>query len=148
MCRVADDESWLVGPGRSAGELLAWAVERARSVGEAAYAVDVTDAWSVCSIAGPESDEAWARLSENLVPAGRPAFVQGAVATVPAKAIVQEGSIHFFTPAPVGYHLPQRLLEACGDLAPTLCPATELTIHAAAVVPLAGTGSVRSRSRT
>jgi hypothetical protein len=136
VCRIAPDERWLVGPARSVDDLLAWASDRARTAGLAAYAVDVTDAWTVWTVAGSGTDEVWIRLSENRVPPGRPAFVQGAVATIPAKAIVQDGCIHFFTPSPLGHHLPKRILEACADLAPRMTAASELTIDAAAVAPL------------
>jgi len=137
VCRIAQDERWIVGPARSADELLAWATGHAQAVGPSVYAVDVTDAWTVWTIAGTGTDEAWARLSENRVPPGRPAFVQGAVATIPAKAIVQDGCIHFFTPSPLGHHLPRRILEACADLAPQMTSAADLSIDAAAVAPLA-----------
>lgn len=132
---IAPDERWLVGPAQVSNQLMAWASEQVKAIGRTAYAVDVTDAWAVWTVAGAAADEMWARLSENPVPPGRPAFVQGAVAMVPAKAIVQEGAIHFFVPAPVGHYLPQRILEACADLAPQMCAATDLTIDSAAVAP-------------
>jgi hypothetical protein len=136
ICRVAPDERWLVGPAQSADELLRWAVARAESIGPTAYAIDVTDAWAVYTVVGSGTDEVWARLSENRVPPGRPAFVQGAVATIPAKAIVQDGCIHFFTPSPLGHHLPNRITEACGDLKPQISGPAELVIDTAVVAPL------------
>lgn len=132
---IASDERWIVGPARMSDQLLAWANDQVKTIGPTAYAVDVTDAWTAWTVAGAAADEVWARLSENPVPPGRPAFVQGAVAMVPAKAIVQEGAIHFFVPAPVGHYLPQRILEACADLAAQMGTATDLTIDAAAVAP-------------
>jgi hypothetical protein len=141
VCQIAPDERWVVGPQRSGAELLAWARERAQSIGAAAFAIDVTDAWAVWSVSGVGIDELWARLSENPVPPGRPAFIQGAVAMMPAKAIVQDGCIHFFVPSPLGHHLPQRILEASGDLGPRVTAPADLAIDAAAVAPL---GSVAS----
>jgi hypothetical protein len=132
---IAPDERWLVGPAGVCDQIMAWAREQTQAIGPTVYAVDVTDAWSVWSVAGARVDEVWTRLSENPVPTGRPAFVQGAVAMVPAKAIVQERAIHFFVPAPVGHCLPQRILEACADLAPQILPATDLAIDPAAVAP-------------
>jgi hypothetical protein len=147
VCRVAQDERWIVGPAGAADELWAWAAAQAQTIGPSAYAVDVTDGWTVWTITGSGTDEAWARLSENRVPPGRPAFVQGAVATIPAKAIVQDGCIHFFTPSPLGHHLPRRILEACADLAPQMTSAADLNIDAAAVAPL-GVASHGSGART
>jgi len=132
---IALDERWLVGPARVGDQLIAWAREQVQTIGKTAYAVDVTDAWSVWTVVGAEAEEVWTRLSENPVPPGRPAFVQGAVAMVPAKAIVQDGAIHFFVPAPVGHYFPQRVLEACADLQPKMGPPTDLVIDAAAVAP-------------
>ena len=141
VCQIAPDERWVVGPARASAELLGWARDRAQSIGPAAFAIDVTDAWTVWSVSGVGIDELWARLSENPVPPGRPAFVQGAVASVPAKAIVQDGCIHFFVPSPLGHHLPQRMLEAGADLGPQVAALGDLAIDAAAVAPL---GSVAS----
>jgi len=132
---VAPDERWVVGPASVGDQLLTWATERVQAIGANAYAVDVTDAWAVWTVTGGGVDEVWARLSENPIPPGRPAFVQGAVATIPAKAIVQESTIHFFVPSPLGHYLPQRILAACNDLSPRLGPAAELTIDAVAVAP-------------
>lgn len=136
VCQIAPDERWVVGPARFAGELVAWARERAQAIGAPAFAIDVTDAWTVWSVSGIGIDELWARLSENPVPPGRPAFVQGAVASMPAKAIVQDGCVHFFVPSPLGHHLPQRIQEAGVDLGPQVAAPADLAIDAAAVAPL------------
>jgi hypothetical protein len=133
--RVAADERWLVGPATIAVELLARTRTQFTTVGLSALAVDMTDGWAVWTISGPGTDEVWARLSENRVPTTRPAFVQGAVAGVPCKAIVLDGRIHFFIPAPVGHHLPHRILEACPDLAPRMIAATDLILDASAPAP-------------
>jgi hypothetical protein len=98
--RVAPEELLLVGPGSSG------------------LAIDVTDAWSVCTVAGPDAAEVWARLSENRLPDERPAFVQGAVASVPAKTIAADGEIHVLTPSNLGHHLPHQIFGQCRDLAP------------------------------
>jgi hypothetical protein len=133
--RVASDERWLVGPVTIAVELLARTRAQLTPIGLSALAVDVTDGWAVWTISGPGTDEVWARLSENRVPSARPAFVQGAVAGIPCKAIVQDGRIHFFTPAPVGHHLPQRILEACPDLGPRMAAATDLILDTSVTAP-------------
>jgi|SRR5579862_3540742 len=147
VCRIARDERWLIGPARSAGELLAWAVAQTATMGPAACAVDVTDGWAVWTITGSGIEEVWVRLSENQVPPGRPAFVQGAVATIPAKALVQDGCIHFFTPSPLGHHLPLRIQEACPDLSPRIQEAADLTIDAAAVAPFGASSGATAGAR-
>lgn len=130
--RIAADEQWLIGPAHMAIEMLASATAQCRAARSSALAVEMTDGWAVCTIPGPSVDEVWARLSENRLPPARPAFIQGAVASVPAKAIVQDGCIHVFTPAPMGHHLPQRILEACADLMPRMSSDEELTLDSAA----------------
>jgi hypothetical protein len=130
--RIAADERWLVGPAHMATEMLASATAQFQTARSAALAVEMTDGWAVCTISGPDVEEVWARLSENRLPQTRPAFIQGAVASVPAKAIVQDGCIHVFIPAPLGHHLPQRILEASADLMPRMTGDQELTLESAA----------------
>jgi hypothetical protein len=130
--RIAADERWLVGPAHMAPEMLASATTQLQAARSAALAVEMTDGWAVCTISGPDVEEVWARLSENRLPPTRPAFIQGAVASVPAKAIVQDGCIHVFTPAPLGHHLPQRILEASADLMPRVIGDEEFALDSAA----------------
>jgi hypothetical protein len=126
--RVAEDERWLVGSAEQRDHLMQAADRCARAVGATALAVDVTDAWAVCSVIGDEAHEAWTRVSENPLPRERPGFVQGSLATIPGKTIVQERRLDCFTPSPLGHHLPRRLLEACADLGAQLLPATRLMV--------------------
>jgi hypothetical protein len=128
IVEVAPDERWLVGPGAQQAELLARCQASAAAAGLEALAVDVSDAWSVCTIEGTQADEMWVRLSENPLPSTRPAFVQGALATIPGKAIIEDRRIHCFTPSPLGHHLPRRVLEACADLKPQIQSAGDLTL--------------------
>jgi hypothetical protein len=116
--RVAREELLLIGAATEAAELLAYATAYLDRAGSSGLAVDVTDAWSVCTVSGADAAEVWARLSENRLPDERPAFVQGAVASVPAKAIAGDGEIHVFTPSNLGHHVPHRIFGACRDLAP------------------------------
>ena len=129
--RVAQDERWLVGPAARQPELLARAQASAAAAGLEALAVDVSDAWSVLTVEGARADEMWRRLSENPLPTSRPAFVQGALATITAKAIVEDGRIHCFTPSPLGHHLPRRVLEACRDLKAQVQPLGDLRLGGA-----------------
>jgi hypothetical protein len=45
---------------------------------------------------------------------------QGAVAGVAAKVVATPTEYQVFVPAPVGHHLRDRVLDACGDLRPTV----------------------------
>jgi hypothetical protein len=116
--RVAPEELLLVGPAAAAADLLAHATGFLERAGASGLAIDVTDAWSVCTVAGADAAEVWARLSENRLPDERPVFVQGAVASVPAKTIAGDGEIHVLTPSNLGHHLPHQIFGQCRDLAP------------------------------
>jgi hypothetical protein len=116
--RVAPGELLLVGPASAAADLLAQAAAYLERAGSSGLAIDVSDAWSVCTVAGADASEVWARLSENRLPDERPAFVQGAIASVPAKTIAGDGEIHMFTPSNLGHHVPHQIFAQCRDLAP------------------------------
>jgi hypothetical protein len=116
--RVAPEELLLIGPAAAAAELLAYATACLERAGSAGLAIDVSDAWSVCTVAGADAGEVWARLSENRLPDARPAFVQGAIASIPAKTIAGDGEIHMLTPSNLGHHVPHQVFAQCRDLAP------------------------------
>ncbi len=126
--RTAADELWLIGPASSAAALLAHAGRYLASASSHGLAVDLSDGWSVLTVRGSEVPLVWERFSENPVPEGRPVLVQGAVATVATRAIVFDTHIHFINPAPLGYHLPNRILNGCADLAPRLTPPAEFAL--------------------
>lgn len=126
--RIAPDELWLIGPAASASTLLAHAMNDFEGFGGAGLAVDVSDGWSVLTVTGAAVMDVWARFSENPIPAGRPCFVQGAVAGVMTRAIVLERRIHFVSPAPLGYHLPRRIAHGCADLAPRVTAPAEFVL--------------------
>lgn len=110
-CRVAADELMLVSfSGRLDAELLA-----ARLAPSGGLLVDQSDAYAVWTLSGV-ADEAFARLSAVELPPRRPAFVQGAVAGVPAKAIAEDDRIHVLVGAPLGHHLRDRVVATCADL--------------------------------
>lgn len=127
--RIAPDELWLVGPAGSAAAVMAHALKHLERPGSYGVVTDVTDAWSVLTVTGSDVLTVWSRFSENALPAARPAFVQGAVAFVAAKAIVFDSLIHFFTPAPQGHHLPHRILHGCADLSPRETDAREFVLR-------------------
>jgi hypothetical protein len=142
--RVAADELWLIGPATDRAALLDYATTCLEAAGPAALAVDVTDAWAVCTVTGDRADQMWARLSSNPLPSTRPAFVQGAVASLPAKVIVGVSCLHVLTPSPVAHHLPRRVLEACPDLGPCVGAAMPFTVDGS----LAPAGPVASAGAT
>jgi hypothetical protein len=111
-CRVAADELLLVYLGTSPNEgRTAAALEP-----HGGLVLDHGDAFAVWTLAGDDADEAFARLSAIELPRQRPAFVQGAVAGVAAKAIVEDRRIHVLVSSALGHHLPERVGAACGDL--------------------------------
>jgi hypothetical protein len=137
--RVAPEELLLVGPATAAADLLAHATGFLERAGSSGLAMDVTDAWSVCTVAGADAAEVWARLSENRLPDERPAFVQGAVASVPAKTIAGDGEIHVLTPSNLGHHLPHQIFGQCRDLAPQAGTPRPFAVRCAAGSNGAGT---------
>jgi sarcosine oxidase gamma subunit len=113
-CRVAPDELFLVAPADAPPA----AAEALEERDPHALAVDQSSGWSVWTLAGPDVESAFARLSEIPPPRERPAFVQGAIAEVPAKAIFLEDRIHVLVPSSASDHLRMRVLTACTDLDP------------------------------
>jgi hypothetical protein len=127
--RIAPDELWLIGPASSTEALMAHATQHLERPGGYGIVTNVTDAWSVLTVSGAGMATVWERFSENPMPANRPGFHQGAIAFVAAKAIVCSSLIHFFTPAPQGHHLPQRILHGCADQSPRLTGACEFSLE-------------------
>jgi hypothetical protein len=114
--RVAPDELLLVGGRSRAAETVERATAALAKADPAALVVDQSDGWAGWTLAG-EPDEAFARLSELRLPEERPAFLQGAVAGVPAKVILLGASeIHLLAASPVAHHVTTRILSACRDL--------------------------------
>jgi hypothetical protein len=77
--------------------------------------VDQSDAYASWTLAG-DAEEAFARLSAIELPRDRPAFVQGAVGGIPAKAIVEEERIHLLVSSALAHHLRDRIGAACAEL--------------------------------
>ncbi len=105
LCRVAPRELLLVGD-LSADDV---------RVGEpGAIAEDVTDGWAAFELAGADAAEAFARLSElELPPDG---FVQGEVARIGAKLIVEPGRLTILVPAMLGAFLEERIRTDCAEV--------------------------------
>ena len=116
-CRVAPDEVLLLAAPSDQAQLLA-RVEAYFAADPAALVIQQPDGWSIWTIEGPGIARAWARLTSIELPETRPAFLQGEVAGVPAKALVLTGAIHIMVASSLGHHLRDRVLTACADLAP------------------------------
>lgn len=127
--KIAADETWLVGPASNRDAILAHAEQHLGRPGSYGVATNVTDAWSVLTVSGPDVTRLWERLSENPLPVERPGFTQGAIAFVSAKALVFSDRIVFFTPAPQGYHLEHRIRTGSADLRPELTEDRDLVIE-------------------
>lgn len=128
-CRVAPDELLLVAPpGDLPGDVAPLLSERDPD----AIAVDQSAGWTVWTLLGPDAGRAFARLSEIPPPAERPAFVQGAIAEVPGKAVFLTDRIHVLVPSSVADHMRMRVLTACRDLDPQEREPSPLALHAEA----------------
>jgi hypothetical protein len=143
--RVSREELLLIGAATAAADLLAYATAYLGRAGSSGLAVDVTDAWSVCTVSGADAGEVWARLSENRLPEERPAFVQGAVASVPAKTIAGDAEIHVITPSNLGHHVPHRIFGMCRDLAPQAGAPRQFALRCVEPAAAAATDKTRAR---
>jgi sarcosine oxidase gamma subunit len=104
--RVAPDEAMAVGePDTIATTLL-----------EDPHAVvlDVTDGWAALTLSGANLRAAFARLSALRLP--DEGFVQGDVARVPARVIVERDRLRILVPAMWAEHLRSQILRRCADL--------------------------------
>lgn len=126
--RVARDELLLLSCRSRREEVAADARARLSTADPHALVVDQTDGWAVWTVEGPDGEEVLARLMVAKVPSRRPAFLQGAIAGVPAKVVLQDGAAHIMVPSPVGHHLRDRIFEACRELGPDLGPPAPFTV--------------------
>jgi len=112
VCRIAPDEAMVVGAAGE-GEQLFAALEA--SVGAAdrnGIVVETTDGWSAWALRGDTVAEAFSYLSELELP-GSEGFIQGAVAEVPVRVIVEPDALRLFVPAMWGAYLRERVLADC-----------------------------------
>ena len=128
--RVAPDELLVVGSGTGRTDLIDAASRTLGRDDPGSLVVDMSDGWSIVSVHGPACDAVLARLSAVKPAATRPAFLQAAIADVPARAIVLDDSVHILVESTVTHHVRARILAACADLgvqemdAPPLEPLT------------------------
>jgi hypothetical protein len=119
-CRVASDEAMFVGPPGAGEQLLRDSA--AVTAGDAdAIVLDVADGWAVWTLSGEEAPAAFARLSRFPSDDG---FVQGDVAGVPTRVIVERGRIHLLVPATSRDQMRARILDRCPGISERSEPAS------------------------
>ena len=133
-CRVAGDELILIGALTMKQTLIEQANAHFESADPDALVIVHTDAWSFWAISGKAARQAFARLSGNALPLTSPAFVQGAIARLPGKALVLSDGILIMVPVEMGHHLPERILTACADFNPQERAARPFTVGSEVVV--------------
>jgi sarcosine oxidase gamma subunit len=129
LARVARDELWLLGGATARNDLTTRAKSYLAGVDPDGAVVDQSDGWSAWTVTGPNSTAILKRLSAIRIPAERPAFIQGAVAEVPAKALVQADRLLLLAPAQFAHHVSSRMLAACADLGARMAQSEELAVE-------------------
>jgi hypothetical protein len=114
MLRVAPDELLLLGSDIGANEIGQELASRDAS----SLVLDVSDGYALWAIDGDDHRTAFARLSAVPLPVA-PAIVQGLVAQVPAKVIVETTRIVIVVSSVVSAHVHDRIASACADLIDT-----------------------------
>ncbi|MBI4421820.1 MAG: hypothetical protein HY560_13435 [Gemmatimonadetes bacterium] len=127
--RVAPDELWLIGPAQTKAELTQRAQSYLAGADPDGLVVEQSDGWSAWTVSGDDATAVVSRLSSMALPSDRPAFLQGALAHVPAKVLLLSDRLHLLVPAPLGHHLPERVKQACEDLGVALGAARELAVE-------------------
>jgi hypothetical protein len=75
---------------------------------------DVSDGWAMHTLRGPDARVAFARLSELELPTS--GFVQGAVARVGVRVLVDGDRVDLVVPSMLASHLRERIEDECRDL--------------------------------
>ncbi len=112
--RTAPDELLLLAPPDAAERVLAAAAESLTALDDDALAIEVTDGWTALTLAGPDAREAFARLSVLELPEA--GFIQGDVARVPAKILVEPERLLLLVPASWAEHVRERVLALALDV--------------------------------
>jgi sarcosine oxidase gamma subunit len=108
-CPVSADEVAIVGDASITA--LRQAVER---IDPDAVVRDVSDGWVMHTLAGPRARDAFAHLSELELPAS--GFVQGAVARIGVRVLVDGDRVDLLVPSMLAAHLRERIEDECGEL--------------------------------
>ena len=108
-CPVSPGEVAIVGDASLTA--LRQAVER---VDPDAVVRDVSDGWVMHTLEGPGARDAFARLSELELPAT--GFVQGAVARVGVRVLVDGERVDLLVPSMLAEHVRERIEDECREL--------------------------------
>ena len=106
-CRIADDELLLVCRPEVADEVVREVETRLTVLDPDAIVVETTDGWAGSVLDGDDARSVFALLSRLHLPDR--GFVQGEVAHVPAKVLVDDVGIRIFVPAALEAHLRSRI---------------------------------------
>ena len=115
--RIAPNEAIAISAQSDAPMVLSSLSAELERMDPHALVLDRSDTWAVFTLCGRDRANAFARLCTTPLH-DPPAFLQGAIGGVPAKAVIQKGWIHLMVSSVLGHHLRQRILVGCGDLAP------------------------------
>jgi hypothetical protein len=105
-CRIAEDEVLYVCDPTVAGEIAREVETRLTVVDPDALVLDATDGWTAARI---DRGAAAAFASLSRLHVSDRGFVQGDVARVPAKVLVDDDGILVLAPSAFGHHLRSRL---------------------------------------
>lgn len=107
--RVAPDEAMIVGePSDPRTEAIG------QALGDDAVVMDMTDGWTIWTLAGEEAHDAFAYLSSLRLPVD--GFTAGDVARTPVRIVSRTDRVHLFVPAMWGSYLRERILHDCACL--------------------------------
>ena len=110
-CRISPAEVMLIG------DVSIDVLERAvRADDPDAVLLEVSDGWALVPLDGPRAREAFARLSELLLPVE--GFVQGEVVSIGARVLVRRDGIDLLVPAMLEAHVRARVALDCRGLLP------------------------------
>jgi len=108
-CAISPGEVAIVGDASITA--LRQAVER---IDPDAVVRDVSEGWAMHTISGRGAREAFARVSELELPAT--GFVQGSVARIGVRVLVDGDRVDLVVPSMLAAHLRGRIEDECGDL--------------------------------
>lgn len=106
--RVAPDELLLIGASGSGPKVAAAAGKAIRQIDDDALAMDVTDGWTVWTLGGTAAHDAFERLSMLHLP--ETGVVQGDVARLPVKVVVDGEHLHLAVPSSWADYLRERIV--------------------------------------
>ncbi len=107
-CRVAPDELLLIGAPGSAAKIAVAASKALHGSDDDALVLEVTDGWAVWTLGGADAHDAFERLSMLRLPES--GVVQGDVARLPVKVVVDGERLHLAVPSSWGAYLHQRIV--------------------------------------